>query len=73
MLVSTSCAFTFISIVQEGIENRFVKVKHILKLFIFLLVCRARGILGLFGGLKCSLKECRDPKFLVHYFLLDII
>ena len=45
------------SIVQGGIDNRFGKVNNFLMLFVSLLVCRARGIIGLFGGLKCSPKE----------------
>ena len=61
------------SIVQGGIDSRFAKVNHFLKLFVSLLVCTPKGILGLYGGLKCSLKECRDPTFLAHYFHLDII
>ena len=71
MFVSTSCAL----IIHSAKRNRqlFGKVNHFLKLFISLLVCKARGTLSLFGRLKCSPKECRDPKFLVHNFLFDII
>ena len=34
---------------------------------------QSKRILSSFGGLKCLPEECRDLKFLVHYFLLDII
>ena len=59
------------SIVQEGIDNWF-GMMNFLVIYISISM-KSKRILSSFGGLKCLPEECRDPKFLVHYFLLGII
>ena len=61
---------SFKSIVQGGIDDWFGMMNFFM--YISMSMQRKR-ILSSFGGLKSLPKEFRDPKFLVHYFLLGII